>query len=112
MFERCGTYYLFMSWDKCCNGAKSTYNIRVGRAASVTGPYVDKAGVALLQGGGTLVTAGDSRWKGPGHNAIIVVDDRTYNVHHAYDAQNNGNSVLRISEVAWDAQGWPVSPAP
>jgi arabinan endo-1,5-alpha-L-arabinosidase len=112
VFERCGTYYLFMSWDKCCNGANSTYNIRVGRATSVTGPYVDKAGKSLMQGGGTLVTAGDSRWKGPGHNAIIVVDGRTYNVHHAYDAQNNGNSVLRISEIAWDAEGWPVSPAP
>jgi arabinan endo-1,5-alpha-L-arabinosidase len=112
VFERCGTYYLFMSWDKCCVGVDSTYNIRVGRATSVTGPYVDKAGVALMQGGGTLVTAGDSRWKGPGHNAIIVYGDRTYNVHHAYDAQNSGNPTLRITEVAWDADGWPVSAAP
>jgi arabinan endo-1,5-alpha-L-arabinosidase len=112
VFKRCGTYYLFMSWDKCCQGVDSTYNIRVGRASKVTGPYVDKAGVALMQGGGTLVTAGDDRWKGPGHNAIIAWSDRTYNVHHAYDAQNNGNSFLRITEVAWDDDGWPVSSAP
>ena len=42
VFKRCGYYYLFMSWDKCCNGASSTYNIRVGRSTTVTGPYVDR----------------------------------------------------------------------
>lgn len=43
---------------KCCSrpvGTSSTYNIRVGRSTSVTGGFVDKSGVALTSGGGTLV---------------------------------------------------------
>ena len=55
IFKYGSYYYLFTSWDKCCNGLSSTYNIRVGRATSVTGPYVDASGVALTAGGGTLV---------------------------------------------------------
>src|ERR1700761_1645534 len=50
-------YYLFSSWDLCCKGTSSTYNIRVGRATNVAGPYVDQSGVNLLNGGGTLVLA-------------------------------------------------------
>ena len=112
VFKRCGYYYLFMSWDKCCNGASSTYNIRVGRSTTVTGPYVDKAGTQLMMGGGTLVVQGDTRWKGPGHNAVFVSGNTTYNVYHSYDANNNGASMLRISELAWDTDGWPVSAGP
>lgn len=66
-------YYLFTSWDKCCLGTSSTYNIRVGLSDSyvdqtvlsfvknlnqlfrVSGQYSDKSGVALLAGGGILV---------------------------------------------------------
>jgi hypothetical protein len=48
---------LFTSWDNCCKGTSSTYNIRVGRATTVTGPYTDKSGVSLLSGGGTQVLA-------------------------------------------------------
>lgn len=52
-----GYYYLFTSWDTCCAGTSSTYNIRVGRSSSVSGTYTDKSGVALTSGGGTQILA-------------------------------------------------------
>jgi arabinan endo-1,5-alpha-L-arabinosidase len=110
--RRCGYYYLFVSFDRCCQGVDSTYNIRVGRSTSVTGPYADKAGTAMSNGGGTLLVQGDARWKGPGHNAILFRGNAAYNVYHSYDANQNGRITLRISEIAWDAEGWPVSGGP
>ena len=111
MVRRCGYYYLFMSWDKCCVGADSTYNIRVVRGTSVTGPFSDKAGTAALQGGGTLVTEGDATWAGPGHEAVLFVGAKAYLVYHAY-AKSNGSPTLRIAELAWDASGWPLPVGP
>lgn len=110
--RRCGYYYLFTSWDACCKGADSTYNLRVGRSASVTGPYVDRDGKQLLTGGGTLVLTGGTRYRGPGHNTVLFTADAAYNAYHAYDADNRGDPVLRISELAWDDDGWPVSGGP
>jgi arabinan endo-1,5-alpha-L-arabinosidase len=34
MFNYNGYYYLFTSWDICCQGTSSTYNIRVVRSSS------------------------------------------------------------------------------
>jgi arabinan endo-1,5-alpha-L-arabinosidase len=110
--RRCGYYYLFTSWDKCCDGANSTYNTRVGRASTLRGPYTDRAGKALLEGGGTLVLQGGPRYKGPGHNAVLFTANNAYNVYHAYDADNGGASVLRIAELHWDSEGWPISAGP
>ncbi len=112
LVRRCGFYYLFVSWDKCCSGVDSTYNIRVGRSASLTTPFVDRDGKQMLEGGGTLVLQGGARYKGPGHNAILFTERASYNIYHAYDANSNGAPVLRIAELAWDAQGWPVSAGP
>ena len=110
--RRCGFYYLFVSFDKCCSGANSTYNMRVGRSENVMGPYVDKQGTPLLQGGGSPLLMVHARYKGPGHNAVLLAEDGAYNVYHTYDAQQNGRSILRVSELRWDADKWPVSGGP
>jgi arabinan endo-1,5-alpha-L-arabinosidase len=100
-------YYLFVSFDFCCQGVSSTYNIRVGRASDVLGPYVDRNGVSMLEGGGTLLLEGNERWRGVGANTILSTAGRDYNVYHSYDANAAGAATLRISEVAWDSEGWP-----
>jgi len=109
--RRCDYYYLFVSFDSCCKGADSTYNIRVGRSEDVLGPYVDRDGTPMLDGGGTLLVSGDATWKGPGHNAVIFSGNAAYNVYHAY-AASDGAATLRISELVWDAEGWPISGGP
>ncbi|WP_237245189.1 arabinan endo-1,5-alpha-L-arabinosidase [Sorangium cellulosum] len=110
--RRCGFYYLFVSFDACCRGTDSTYKIAVGRSPSITGPYVDKEGREMRSGGGTLLVQGDSRWRGPGHNAVMFEGGRAYNLYHAYDVQANGAPTLRISELVWDSDGWPRSGGP
>ncbi|MBI1258175.1 MAG: family 43 glycosylhydrolase, partial [Chloroflexi bacterium] len=104
-------YYLFASYDFCCRGADSTYNVRVGRSDTVTGPYADKDGVAMLDGGGTQVTFPTDRWKGPGHNGILQDNGVEYIVYHAYDAEHQGDPTMRIDQLVWDADGWPSIPA-
>jgi arabinan endo-1,5-alpha-L-arabinosidase len=113
IFKRCGYYYLFVSFGSCCSSPYN-YTIRVGRSPAVTGPYMDKDGVSLMKGGGTLLVQGNSSWSAPGHNAVIVYDNRTYNVYHALAAPSgqNGTATLRIAEIVWDANGWPVSGGP
>lgn len=104
-------YYLFVSHDFCCRGVASTYNMKVGRAKEITGPYLDRDGKPLLGGGGTPLYAGSKRWRGPGHNAILVQDGDYYLVYHAYDGQVVGRPTLRIEKLFWDGEGWPLAPS-
>jgi arabinan endo-1,5-alpha-L-arabinosidase len=110
--RRAPYYYLFVSFDSCCQGTASTYNIRVGRAESVTGPYLDRDGTPMLEGGGTLVLGGTERWPGVGANIVFSANGRDYNLFHAYDANAAGRATLRIAELDWDEDGWPVSAGP
>lgn len=108
LLHRGDYYYLFVSFDACCQGAESTYHVRVGRSSTITGPYVDQAGVPMLEGGGTLILSAYDRWRGPGHNGIYHDEAGTdWLVYHAYDAKEVGIPKLRIEAIEWDAAGWP-----
>lgn len=108
IIRRNGFYYLFASFDFCCRGVNSTYNVRVGRAKRITGPYLDRERKPMLEGGGTLILSGAGRWKGPGHNAILRDGNQDWIVYHAYDAADNGAPKLRVEKLDWTADGWPV----
>ncbi|MGY2132887.1 family 43 glycosylhydrolase [Hymenobacter sp. HD11105] len=108
IFKKGDYYYLFTSFDYCCRGPQSTYKMVVGRAKELIGPYVDKAGVGLEQGGGTLVMEGNKDWFGVGHNSVYTFDKQDFLVFHGYDAADKGRSKLRMEKLAWDKDGWPT----
>ena len=101
-------YYLFVSFDFCCRGVNSTYNIRVGRSKRIVGPYVDREGREMMNEGGTILITGGKRWRGPGHCAVLQNKDGDKLVYHAYDADAKGASTLRIAPIVWDAADWPT----
>jgi arabinan endo-1,5-alpha-L-arabinosidase len=100
-------YYLFVNWDRCCRGTNSTYNIRIGRSREITGPYLDKDGKDLAQGGGTLFLGTDGPFIGPGHAGIFEEDGRLWFSCHFYDGTQRGASTLALRSLRW-ANGWPV----
>lgn len=108
IFRKNNEYYLFASIDYCCRGVNSTYKMIVGRAKQPTGPFLDRKGVSLAEGGGTLLLAGDERWHGVGHNSAYTFDGVDYLIFHGYDGNDNGVSKLRIERLTWDADGWPI----
>ena len=104
-------YYLFASYDMCCRGVRSTYNIRVGRSESITGPYLDERGESMARGGGDVVLASSGRVRGPGHNSVLVRGDEYFLVHHIYDAEDQGRSRIQIRPIVW-IDDWPTAGRP
>lgn len=101
-------WYLFVSFDRCCRGAESSYHVVVGRSRSVTGPYLDRASTPMTEGGGSVViTATTPTWRGPGHQSVLRVGAQDYLVFHAYHGAGLGRgSALQISTMNWE-DGWP-----
>jgi len=104
--KHAGYWYLFVSYDRCCRGAQSTYNVVVGRSKRVTGPYADRAGKPLTEGGGTqVIQATTPNWRGPGHEAVFQQPGQDYLLFHAYHG-STGRPFLHISTMSWE-NGWP-----
>ncbi len=113
IFRRGDWYYLLASYDFCCRGADSSYYTCVGRSAAIDGPYADRDGRPLSDGGGTVLLHArfdpSGRFKGPGGASVLQTHDADIVVYHAYDAHNNGVPTLRLQVLAWTQDGWPVA---
>jgi arabinan endo-1,5-alpha-L-arabinosidase len=112
IFYRDGYYYLFASFNDCCIGAASTYEIAVGRSRSVTGPYRDRAGKLMTLGGGSVVLKGAGTIRGPGSNAVLADDGQDWIIYQYYDARAGGIAKLGIQPLDWTSGGWAVAAAP
>ena len=103
-----GYYYLFVSWDYCCMGSKSTYRVTVGRSKTVDGPYVDRDGVDMREGGGTPVIAGDKKvFEAIGHCAAYNMNGEDIYISHGYSVEHKGVAILVQRPIRWTADGWP-----
>jgi arabinan endo-1,5-alpha-L-arabinosidase len=110
LIHREGWYFLLATHGSCCRGADSGYNIRVGRAQKVTGPYLDHTGLDMIKGGGKLFAGTTSRHIGPGHFGLIDLGEgvQKFSCHYEADLDRGGASVLDIRPLLW-RDGWPIA---
>lgn len=102
-----GYYYLFVSFDLCCKGLKSTYKTAVGRSENIEGPYVDRDGQQMLSGGGTILIGETDDYAGVGHCAVYETDGRWIFIAHGYAKDRQGQSQLVVRTLTWQ-DGWPT----
>jgi arabinan endo-1,5-alpha-L-arabinosidase len=105
-----GWYYLLATHGSCCRGADSGYNIRMGRARKVTGPFLDNEGVDMIQGGGKLFLGSGGRVVGAGHFGLLDLGGgvQKFSMHWEADLDQGGASVLDIRPLQWK-DSWPVA---
>jgi len=110
LIYRDGWYYLLATHGSCCRGTDSGYNIRVGRARKVTGPFLDHTGIDMLQGGGKLFIGSGGRVVGPGHFGLLDLGEgvQKFSCHFEADLDRGGASVLDIRPLLW-RDGWPIA---
>jgi len=104
-----GYYYYFAPINACCSST-SDYRTIYGRATSVTGPYYDRGGLALTDGGGTILISTHDNIVGPGGGSVFI-DSHNNNavtfVYHYYDSNNSGTPTLGINTIKFTSDGWP-----
>ena len=108
IFKHAGYYYLFVSWDYCCQGAKSNYRVAVGRSKNIEGPYLGPDGTDMRDGGGKLFLEGDKKaFEAAGHCAAYHIDNQDIFICHGYSIAHEGASILIQEPVSWTKDGWP-----
>ena len=100
-------YYLFVNYGGCCAGIDSTYNIRVGRSTSPTGPFVDQNGIDMRNGGGTLFLGDNGNKIGPGQFGLYTEAGQDYFSYHFYDGNANGAPTFDMRDLYWTSDAWP-----
>lgn len=100
-------FYYFASINDCCSGTASTYRIIVGRSTQPTGPYLDRGGLDLMNGGGTILLSSHGNIYGPGGQSVLSVGIQPILVYHYYDGNANGAPKLGLNNLYFDAMDWP-----
>lgn len=75
----------------------------MGRARDVTGPYRDRWGRSMLQGGGTVIASRDWPIVGAGGQSV----SGGLLAYHYYDASLGGDFRLALHPLSWTWDGWP-----
>ncbi|CEL04795.1 hypothetical protein ASPCAL05920 [Aspergillus calidoustus] len=113
-----GWYYLWFSWGRCCefkdermrtNGKE--YRIKVGRSTSAQGPFVDKQGKDLIDGGGETVYASNGDVFAPGGQGILsdgLGDILYYHYLNTSISYDFWEARLGYNRLEYE-DGWPVA---
>jgi arabinan endo-1,5-alpha-L-arabinosidase len=110
-----GYYYLFASSGGCCSGPSSGYEEVVGRSRSPLGPFTDKLGIRLTEGGVSVVLAanGDD-FVGPGGVTSFQDDTGQWWMvlhvipqHEPYLSSGATKRPLALEPIEWGPDGWP-----
>jgi len=109
IFKHGDYYYLFVSFDYCCRGEKSTYKTVYGRSKNIEGPYIDKEGKPMTKGGGTYLYGPNDTYFGVGHCSVYDFDGQVYFISHAYEKAEDGRAKLFIRPLSFDKKGWIVT---
>jgi len=125
---RNGYFYEFATpAGGCCGGAYSTYSVRVGRSASITGPYLDAEGNDLnayaatsgtngAPGGDTVLVNTGNTIVGPGSNTTFTDESGQDYIFYSGVSTNqqylpnvSGYTArqLMMDPLDW-VNGWPV----
>ena len=113
-----GFYFLFVNYYYCCRGVASNYEIHVGRSTFPNGPFYDRDGVDMAEGGGTLLFSGVSRTAngtvlaGTGHAGVMKLKrDNAYVFSFDYQGIGNSSTILFATQarrMSMDESKWPV----
>ena len=110
LIEHGGQYFLFTAWDICCQQGddieKTTYKTAYGRADKVTGPYKDRAGYDMANGGGTILMERYGRYVGPGGGEAFQDLNRVRFVHHYYDLNGDKFNHIHIRDIVFTEDNW------
>ncbi|TDN39341.1 arabinan endo-1,5-alpha-L-arabinosidase [Hymenobacter sp. UV11] len=105
-------YYLFISYD----WLQTKYNVRVGRADSPAGPFLDFKGrdINLAEDHGPMILApyqfsGHSGWQGTGHCGVFSDGNGQYFMaHQGRPGIDSYYMDLHVRKIFWTPSGWPV----
>lgn len=99
-------YYYFASINVCCSGTSSTYRIIMGRGTSPTGPFYDRGGLDVEDGGGTILLSTHGSIYGPGGQSVRKFGSQYWLIYHYYDGDNSGTATLGLNKMTFE-DGWP-----
>ncbi|KAI5858072.1 glycosyl hydrolase, partial [Tricharina praecox] len=109
-------FYLWISSGICCGfnasmPAEGTeYKIKVGRSRAVTGPFVDRNGTDMKNGGGDVVFGSHDWVYGPGGQGVLVDGKKDILYYHYVDTRVSyvdEDKYLGFNEIKY-VDGWPV----
>lgn len=104
-------YYLFIAYD----WLETKYNVRVGRAASPQGPFLDYKGNDLntAEDHIPMILApyqfqGHGGWQGVAHCSVFEDGGQYYMAHQGRPSVDKYFMVMHVRKIFWTPDGWPV----